>query len=180
MCSRVYFHLLKYLWCNALCNMEKWDGVGAASATVGSTEYFGTAQKRIDVEPSHFCPSISFTALPPIKSYLSLNMVWKGRLTWYYSAHSNIWKNTILFGCSWIKNGSAVCSTDYFHLLKYLRCNALCNMREWDGVGQHQLQWGAQSTLVSTKENIVHTLWKRKLPWCWLVQQLTPPPQIML
>ena len=64
---------------------------GAASATVVSTEYFGTAQKKTDAEPSPLCLDLIYCFAFPIKSYFSLNMVWKGRLTWYYSAHTNIW-----------------------------------------------------------------------------------------
>ena len=54
---------------------------GAASATVVSTEYFGTAQKKTDAEPSHLCLDLLYCFAFPIKSYFSLNMVWKGRLT---------------------------------------------------------------------------------------------------
>ena len=54
---------------------------GAASATVGSAEYFGTAQKRIDVEPSHLCLDLLYCFALPFKSYFSLNMKWKGRPT---------------------------------------------------------------------------------------------------
>ena len=50
---------------------------GAASATVGSTEYFGTAQKRIDVEPSHLCLDLLYCFAPP--STHTLVSTWYGR-----------------------------------------------------------------------------------------------------
>ena len=37
---------------------------GAASATVVSAEYFCTAQKRIDVEPSHLCLVLLYCFAP--------------------------------------------------------------------------------------------------------------------
>ena len=39
--------------------------MGAATATGGSTEYFGTAQKRIDVVPSHLCLDLLYCFVPP-------------------------------------------------------------------------------------------------------------------
>ena len=54
---------------------------GTASATVGSTWYFGAAQERLDAEPSHLCLDVLYCFALPLKSYLSINIVWKGRLT---------------------------------------------------------------------------------------------------
>ena len=53
----------------------------ATSATMGGTEYFGTAQERTDAEPSHLCPDLLYRFAVLIQAYFSLNMVWKGRLT---------------------------------------------------------------------------------------------------
>ena len=53
---------------------------GAASATVGSTWYFGGAQERLDAEPSDLCLELLYCFALPLKSDWRINVVWEGKL----------------------------------------------------------------------------------------------------